>query len=140
MQSEERRRRSYSARRRPGAALAALLVAARAGATPCPNVLLVLDRSGSMNQDPSGGAAHPCREAKARSRLMRRLTVAARGRRLDDDRLAGIDDGRIAALQTFHAAAPAPHPVLADLPIAAACQSEWLHAAMAGKNSAFHFL
>jgi hypothetical protein len=36
-----------------------LLVAARAGAVPCPNIMFVLDRSGSMDETPNGSIGHP---------------------------------------------------------------------------------
>ncbi len=68
-----------------------------------------------------------------------RLTVPACRRRLDDDRLAGVDHGGVAAGEAFHAAAPAPRPVLTDLAILAASKAERPHAAVAGQDGAFHF-
>ena len=50
--------------------------------------------------------------------------ISARRRRLDDDRLAGVDHGRVAALQPLHAAVLAAHPVLADLTSLAAGKPE----------------
>src|ERR1700734_2465528 len=81
--------------------------------------------------------------AAARSRRFRsasrRLAVAARGRRLDDDCFAGIDHGGIAAFKLFDRTVLAPHAVLADLAVAAAGEPERRHPAMAGQNRAFHF-
>jgi hypothetical protein len=51
---------------------------------------------------------------------------------LDDDRLAGIDDGGVAALKLLHAAALAPHRVLTDLTGFAPGKAERPYAAMAG--------
>src|SRR5262249_51392057 len=66
------------------------------------------------------------------------LAVSARGRRLNDDRLAGIDDGGIGARKLLHAAVVAPHGVLADLTGFASRQSERTHAAVPRQDRAIH--
>src|SRR5262249_61690948 len=68
------------------------------------------------------------------------LAISARGRRLDDDRLAGIDDGGVAARKLLDAAVVAPHGVLADLAGFASGQAERTHAAVARENRAIHLL
>src|SRR5438876_920168 len=40
-------------------AIAIAFIPALAAARPCPDIMLVLDRSASMAQDPSGGESHP---------------------------------------------------------------------------------
>src|SRR3977135_988150 len=66
------------------------------------------------------------------------LAIAAGRRRLDDDRLAGIDHGRVRALQPLHPSILAAHPILADLTSLAAGEPERPHAAMARQDRAFH--
>src|SRR6266516_6712023 len=68
------------------------------------------------------------------------LAISARGRRLDDDRLAGIDDGGVAARKLLHATVVAPHGVLADLTGFAPGQAERTHATVARQNRAIHLL
>src|SRR6516162_1010831 len=41
--------------------------------------------------------------------------ITARGRRLDDDRLARFERGRVGAGEALHAAVLPPHPILADV-------------------------
>src|SRR5215471_5469174 len=69
-----------------------------------------------------------------------RVSVAACGRRLDNDGFVGIDDGGIAALEPFHVSVFAPGPILADLTGLAAGQAERAHPAVAGENGAIHLL
>src|SRR5215831_19249173 len=78
------------------------------------------------------------RQQSPRSPL--RLAVSARGGRLNDDRLAGIDDGGVAARKLLHAAVVAPHGVLADLTGFAPGQAERTHAAVARQNRTIHLL
>src|SRR5215831_9497527 len=67
-----------------------------------------------------------------------RLAVSSRARGLDNDRLAGLQGGRVGALQALHAAVQTAHPVLADLARLAACKAERPHTAVAGQDGAFH--
>src|SRR5262249_17590141 len=85
----------------------------------------------------SCGFAHA---AARESRSSLGLAISARGRRLDDDRLAGIDDGGAAARKLLPAAVVAPHGVLADLAGFASGQAERTHAAVARENRAIHLL
>src|SRR5258708_3254502 len=62
------------------------------------------------------------------SRCLFRFAVAARGRRLDDDRLAGVDHGGIRALERIDPSVVAAHGVLADLTGFAPGQAERAHA------------
>src|SRR5262249_48804963 len=64
--------------------------------------------------------------------------ISARGRRLDDDRLAGIDDGGVRALKLLDPSVFAPHGILADLAGLAAGETERTHAAVARENRAVH--
>src|SRR5262249_12544385 len=69
-----------------------------------------------------------------------RLTISARGRRLNDDRLAGIDHGGVGARKLLNAAVVAAHGVLADLAGFASGQAERTHAAVARYERAIHLL
>src|SRR5262245_57479241 len=66
------------------------------------------------------------------------LSVSAGGRRLDDQRLAGVDHGRVAALQLLDASVLAAHGVLSDLAVLAARQSKRRDDAVAGEQRALH--
>src|SRR5262249_29522914 len=68
------------------------------------------------------------------------LSVAARGRCLDDHRLAGVDHRRVGAFQLLDRAVLATHGVFADLAGFAAGEPERAHAAVAGQNRAVHLL
>jgi hypothetical protein len=46
-------------------------VASRAHATPCPNLMLVVDKTGSMDQDPNGGNTHPTKWELARNAVIK---------------------------------------------------------------------
>src|SRR5579871_1012995 len=99
--------------------------------------------SGRSGFSPQSGAcgSPPPRAVFLRSTGLRRvltLPIPARCRGLDDDRLACFERGGVAALQAFHAAVLATHPVLADLSGFAAGQPERRHAAVAGQDGAFH--
>ena len=72
-----------------------------------------------------------CSKASDGWRLPLRLSISARGGRLDDDRLAGIDDGGVGALKLLDPAAFAPHGILADLTGLAPGEAERAHAAVA---------
>src|SRR5215212_566320 len=61
-----------------------------------------------------------------------RITTAAGGRRLDDDRFIGVDDGGVAALQLLATAVAAAHGILAHLARFAAGKPERPHAAVTG--------
>src|SRR6516225_1005842 len=78
------------------------------------------------------------RASSTERRLALRLSISARGRRLNDDRLAGVDDGGVAARKLLHAAVVAPHRVLADLAGFASRQAERTHAAVARQDRAIH--
>src|SRR6516164_7838707 len=78
------------------------------------------------------------RASSTERRLALRLSISARGRRLNDDRLAGVDDGGVAARKLLHAAVVAPHRVLADLTGFASRQAERTHAALARQDRAIH--
>src|SRR5262249_5272772 len=67
-----------------------------------------------------------------------RLPIRSRGRRLDDDRLAGIDHGGIGPLELLHVAVLAPYSVLANLAGLAAGKAERTHATVARQNGAIH--
>src|SRR5262245_17137972 len=69
-----------------------------------------------------------------------RLAISSRRRRADDDRLAGIDDGRVGTLQRLQLAVLAPHRVLADLACLPAGETERAHAAVARQDGAIHLL
>src|SRR5262249_34657051 len=69
-----------------------------------------------------------------------RLAIAPRGRRLDDDRLAGIDLSGVGARKPLNAAVVASHGVLADLAGFASGQAERTHPAVARQNRAIHLL
>src|SRR5215467_1898153 len=69
-----------------------------------------------------------------------RLPIRSRGRRLDDDRLAGIDHGGIGPLELLHVAVLAPYSVLAELAGLAAGKAERTHATVARQNGAIHLL
>src|SRR5262245_41111070 len=66
--------------------------------------------------------------------LLLRRTIPAGGRRLDDDRFAGVNDGGVGTLEPLHRAIVAPHPVLADLAILAARHAERPDAAVARED------
>ena len=66
--------------------------------------------------------------------------ISPRGRGLDDDRLAGVDHGRVAAFELLDRAVLAPHRVLARLTGLAARHAERRHDAVAGQQRAVHFL
>lgn len=68
-----------------------------------------------------------------------RRPISARRRRLDDNRLAFVDDGSVAPLQALHTPFLAPCPVLAGLARFATRKPKWPHAPVAGKDCAFHF-
>src|SRR5581483_8060804 len=72
--------------------------------------------------------------------LILRLAIPARGRRLDDQRLAGVDHGRVAALEQLDRAIETTHRVLPNLPIFAARQAKGRHHAVAGQERALHLL
>src|SRR3954464_1614531 len=67
-----------------------------------------------------------------------RFAVAAGGRRLDDDRLAGVDHGGIRALERIDPSVVAAHGVLPDLTGFATGQAERGHAAVARQDRAIH--
>src|SRR5215475_12272514 len=67
-----------------------------------------------------------------------RLPIRSRGRRLDDDRLAGIDHGGIGPLELLHVAVLAPYSVLANLAGLAAGKAERTHATVTRQNCAIH--
>src|SRR5439155_25941413 len=70
---------------------------------------------------------------------VRPLAISPRGRRPDDDGLAGVEHRCGAAGELFGPPILAAHRVLADLARAAAGEPERGHAPVAGKNRAVHF-
>src|SRR4029077_15212434 len=72
--------------------------------------------------------------------LTRRSAIAARRRRLDNDRLVRVDNRFVAPLQTLHAPVLAAHPILANLTSLAAGQSKWAYPSMARQDRTFHLL
>src|ERR1700730_12745136 len=67
-----------------------------------------------------------------------RRAVSSRRRRPDDDRLASLQNRRIAAGELVDAAILAPHGILADWTVFAAGKPERRNAPVPGQNSAFH--
>src|SRR5262245_17088496 len=63
------------ARRLAFAALFIALAMGRAGATPCPNIMFVLDRSGSMDEDPNGKlGVHPTKWELLQAAVVKTVT------------------------------------------------------------------
>src|SRR4029077_8006409 len=66
------------------------------------------------------------------------LPISPRRRRLDDDRLAGVDHGRVAAFEFFDSAVLAAHGIFSRLTRLAARHPERRHDAVAGEQRAIH--
>src|SRR5215471_5532278 len=69
-----------------------------------------------------------------------RGSIASRRGRLDDDRLAFVDGGSVAPLQSLHLPTAPPYPVFAGLTGFASGKTEGPHAPVAGQDRVFHLL
>src|SRR5215471_16438367 len=69
-----------------------------------------------------------------------RGSIASRRGRLDDDRLAFVDGGSVAPLQSLHLPTAPPYPVFAGLTGFASGKTKGPYAPVAGQDRVFHLL